>query len=543
VATVESAARPQGSSLSRVRTRLLSDERVAELVTAGNAEAFSVLYERYYGPIYRYCFAILRHSDDARDALQTTMLNAFRSLSDRSEGLSVRPWLYRIAHNAAISLVRQRRDHSELPEELSSGRLPVDELVQRTVAGEILEDLAELPARRRGALVMRELQGLRYEEIALALDVTPGAARQAVFEARLALTELRAGGDLDCRQACERISTRDGRRLRSRPLRAHLKACDSCRRFGRLVHARRRGLAALPSLAVGAQMRILDNILRVGGSETVAAVAAIEAKGGGLTPVLKAAVTGIAVLVLGAGGVVVDGLRKDEKAGASPNPPSAPAALPAEPLGRAASVPVAVEVPDDARSEEQKRRKRRDRPAPEGAAVLAAAQPADPPAPERLSAPSETVPVAGNGGSSSGSAGGGGSQSSPAQQPSTTPSEEPASGSSGGGEPSGSGGDPQPSQSAGSGGDVNPPAQSAPPPEQGGTPPGQGGAPPAQGTPPPAQSAPPPDDAAAPPGQGGTPPGQGGTPPGQAAASAGPGTPPGQGGTPPGHGGTPPGQA
>jgi RNA polymerase sigma factor (sigma-70 family) len=530
-----------------MRMRLLRDERVAELVTAGNPEAFAILYERYHGPIYRYCLAILRDPDDARDALQTTMLNAFRSLADRSDGLTVRPWLYRIAHNAAVSLARQRRAHVELTDELSGGRLPADELHERTLAGEILEQLAELPARRRGALVLRELQGLRYEEIGIALDMTPGAARQAVFEARVALSELRAGGELDCQQACERISTRDGRRLRSRALRAHLRTCESCRRFGRLVHARRRGLAALPALAAGMQIRILDGILQAGSSQTVATVATMGAKAGGFAPLLKGAATGVAVLAIGFGGFMIE--RGQGDGGPSPTREATPASVPRssfEPRGGTFGTPAVVELASEAPPVERKSKERKKRAPHEEAAVLASVQSASS-ANEAAAEGEQAAPFAGSSAPSS-QASGSSSQGRSAEPSQGSGQPPPSSGGGSGG--SGSGGGSQAAGPPAGGNDASP--------GQGGTPPGQGGTPPGQGGTPPGQGGTPPGPGGSPPGQGGTPPGQGGTPPGQvdpppdggqpAPGSGGSpradaGTPPGQGGTPPGHGGTPPGQA
>ncbi len=556
--TPSAPARP----LSRRARRLAGDERIAELVIRGDHEAFSLIYERYSEPIYRYCLAILRDPDDARDALQTTMLNAFRSLKDRSEGLAVRPWLYRIAHNTAASLARQRRMHSELPEHLSSEQLlPIDDFLQRERVEQVLAHLSRLPERRRGALVMRELLGLPYEEIAIALDGTPGAARQAVLEARVALGEAQRDGDVDCAEVCKRISLRDGRRLRSRAVRLHLSACESCRRFRRLIHTRRRTLGTLPPLSGVAKLGILDGILNSGAGEAVKSLAATGAQGGGLSVsvVIKGAAASIAVLSLGAGSVAID--RFDPAT--PPLPGGAPVDVGSGTPAEVGSAVAAPEVPE---------------PAAEPAGGRSAPARAEP---RRLVSLRRDVPSRPSGGSGKASTEGipagegsaesvetGGGPDSPGvktpppanDSPNAAAAENPEPPSSSeqpadtNGTPPGQGGTP-PGQS-GTQGQATPPGQGATPPGQGGTPPGQTGASTGQSENAPGETAPPPqqgstsaDPTGAPPGQGGTPPGQGGTPPGQAEQqSAGgsdgaSGLPPGQGGTPPGRGGTPTGQA
>jgi RNA polymerase sigma factor (sigma-70 family) len=529
-------------SFARARGRFLRDERIANLVTGGEHEAFAVLYERYRDPIYRYCLAILGEPNDARDALQTTMLNAFQSLSNRSEGVAVRPWLYRIAHNTAISLARNRPHHSELPDQLSSERLGVDDVADRELAGRILEEVSELPSRRRAALVMRELQGLRYEEIALALDVTTGAARQAVFEARTALSVLKNGAELDCRDVCARISARDGRRLRSRAVRIHLRRCVSCRQFGRLIHSRKRGLAALPVLAATAHTRILESIVQASNPEAVAALSGAGAKGGGLLFLLKGAATGVAVLTLGAGAVPVDEIEQQRLPPApdSTGNTDADVARSGQVVGR---LYVRAEPARGAAAPTKKSRQPK-----EPGALLAAVEVREAPGQAVASAQTEPRPSNDQSDSPSNVANDDDRAAPAAGSPPPNSNEpvQPSASQTGASQGTGSS-EPEPAHEG------SPPGQSGTPPGQGGTTRGQGGTPPGQGEAPPTeapagQGETPEVAPGASPGHGGTPPGQGGTPPGQVdngsddASSSINGTPPGQGGTPPGQGGTPPGQ-
>jgi RNA polymerase sigma factor (sigma-70 family) len=136
--------------------RLLSDERLAKLASAGNARALTVLYERHHQALYRYCRSIVRDHEDAQDALQSTMTHAFIALRSSERDLAVRPWLFRIAHNEAISILRKRRANDCLVDE----HLPSEVSVERTVDQRerlrlLIADIQALPVRQRAALLMR----------------------------------------------------------------------------------------------------------------------------------------------------------------------------------------------------------------------------------------------------------------------------------------------------------------------------------------------------------------------------------------------------
>src|SRR4051812_14572509 len=153
--------------------RLLTDERLLRLVAAGNPQAFGSIYARYHAPLYAYCRSIVRDPDDARDALQNTMLKALAALG-RAGGeyreLSLKPWLFRIAHNESITLLRKRRPSEPLTDAVSPPVGSVDgQVVARERLTQLVEDLQALPERQRSALIMREVNGLSYDDIAEAL--------------------------------------------------------------------------------------------------------------------------------------------------------------------------------------------------------------------------------------------------------------------------------------------------------------------------------------------------------------------------------------
>jgi len=247
--------------------RLLSDERLARLASAGNQRALTVLYERHHQALYRYCRSIVRDHDDAQDALQSTMTHAFVALRSSERDLAVRPWLFRIAHNEAVSILRKRRPDDCLVDE----HLPSDMSVERTVDQRerlrvLVSDIQALPVRQRAALLMRELSGLSIEEIAAALSVSPGAAKQTVFEARGSLHELAEGRAMECETVRRAISDGDGRVLRGRGMRAHLRGCAGCRDFGAVIDTRKADLRALaPPLPATAATAMLARVLAHGG--------------------------------------------------------------------------------------------------------------------------------------------------------------------------------------------------------------------------------------------------------------------------------------
>jgi RNA polymerase sigma factor (sigma-70 family) len=312
-----------------VPRRLLSDERLTRLAAAGDSAAFSTIFERFHQQLYRYCRAILSDHDEAQDALQSTMAAALRSLPGEERKIALRPWLYRIAHNEAISIVRRRSDSApDIGEGQPHGLAPPPGTEwgglsapsaqagaeQRERLRELVSDLSALPERQRGALVMRELSGLSYAEIASALDSGESAARQTVYEARESLRESKRGREMDCSTARQSLSERDGRIMRGRALRAHLRTCEGCQDFRAAISDRGRDLQLLsPPLSAVAATSLLGAVLGhgAGGGGTAATLGGAGAAGagaGGAGAVATAAGAGGSAAILAKGGAVVAAL-------------------------------------------------------------------------------------------------------------------------------------------------------------------------------------------------------------------------------------------
>jgi RNA polymerase sigma factor (sigma-70 family) len=323
---------------------ILGEARLARLAAGGDRRAFATIFERYHQELYRYCRALVHDPDDAQDALQSTMASALRALPGDERQIALRPWLYRVAHNEAISILRRRTttiDPECMPESQAPGVHTEAETRERL--RDLVGDLDQLADRQRGALVMRELSGLSYGEIGAALGVTEAAARQAVYEARTALKELAVGREMQCESARRAISERDGRLLRGRGLRAHLRACESCRDFRLGISKRRSDLRALcPPLPGLAASGLLAAVLGEAGSAGAGAAGGALAGGGaavagGTALSGSAAVKGASIaaaVVIGAGAANVTGVAEIPLGGKQA--PSSPPAAQGGPGGDAA---------------------------------------------------------------------------------------------------------------------------------------------------------------------------------------------------------------
>src|SRR4051812_45466768 len=167
-------ARLAGQPILRSQT----DERLVDLVRAGSEPAFEAIVARYRKPLLRYCARILTE-ERAEDAVQQTFVRAYGAMRKNGAELKLRPWLYRIAHNTALNALRDRGlRHEQLSDQLDGVERP-DQALERTQGLEaVVSAVQDLPERQRDAIVLRELEGRSYDEIADELGVTGGAVRQ-----------------------------------------------------------------------------------------------------------------------------------------------------------------------------------------------------------------------------------------------------------------------------------------------------------------------------------------------------------------------------
>lgn len=298
---------------------LLGDARLARLASRGDEAAFAAIFRRYHQPLYRYCRAITGSGEDAGDALQNTMLKAMRSLPGERRAIELKPWLFRVAHNESVSLLRQRRPDIVL-EDGAGGSVdgPEAGLAAREELRELMSDLRWLPDRQRATVILRELNGLSYAEIASVFDTSSGAAKQAGYDGRVALQDYAKGRAMSCEAVMRAISDRDGKFLRGRKLRGHLRSCDECADFKRALDQRSGQLAAIaPALPATAAAALLQKLFAGGGSAGGGSVG-LSAAGGKLVAsagALKGAGAVLAAVTVAASAAIgVPRLAREEPA-------------------------------------------------------------------------------------------------------------------------------------------------------------------------------------------------------------------------------------
>jgi RNA polymerase sigma factor (sigma-70 family) len=257
--------------------------------------SFERLYRKHVHAVYRYALAVLHNEADAEDVTQTTFLSAYRAFQRGQRPELPHNWLIKIAHNVC----RQRfRDSSRRPQEveLDESRAPAaQEDSDVPSAGEIRRALGFLGFNQRAALVMRELEGRSYAEIAQILDVSVGAVETLIFRARRALREQLEGG-LTCGEAKLTLSRLQEQRLPSSErgaLRAHLRECNDCAVLERRQRAQSATLKHLGAVPLPASLGSFFGGGAAGGGAAVAGMG-IGAK---LATVLVAGVvaTGIGI--------------------------------------------------------------------------------------------------------------------------------------------------------------------------------------------------------------------------------------------------------
>jgi len=170
-------------------TRL--DQELVARAKKGDEAAFRVLVEKYQRKAFAVAFGIVRDHDDAHDVCQEAFLRAWRSLPTFDGEAQFFTWLYRILHNLAIDEVRRRRFQmvslGETPLPLADNSVlgdPEGNLSRRKLAANLDAGLAALSPVQRSVLMLRELEGLSYQEIADAVGCSIGTVMSRLFHAR-----------------------------------------------------------------------------------------------------------------------------------------------------------------------------------------------------------------------------------------------------------------------------------------------------------------------------------------------------------------------
>ena len=194
--------RAQKAPVAAAGSGAVDDRELVDAARAGDRNAFRTLFERYQRRAYALAFGVVRNPDDALDVVQDAFIKAHRYL-DKFEGTSsFYTWLYRIVMNLAIDHLRKNRrskavDFNDLTVKEDDGRVGEEDLLPRILGGNpgrALQDkqireridqaLSELSENHRAVLIMRELEGLSYEEMAQVMGCSKGTIMSRLFHAR-----------------------------------------------------------------------------------------------------------------------------------------------------------------------------------------------------------------------------------------------------------------------------------------------------------------------------------------------------------------------
>jgi RNA polymerase sigma factor (sigma-70 family) len=168
--------------------RTQPDRRLVTLVREGYENAFEEIVRRYDKALTRYAAAIV--GGRAEDVIQDAFAKALLALRRDGAEIELRPWLFRIVRNTALNDLRDSPPTAaELADVIATGSSPAEVLERREELTDLMRRLQSLPEAQRAAIVMRELEGLSHDEIAAALGMSGGGARQAIYRARQALRD------------------------------------------------------------------------------------------------------------------------------------------------------------------------------------------------------------------------------------------------------------------------------------------------------------------------------------------------------------------
>lgn len=170
-----------------------SDRFLVAAAQAGDPHAFEALVRRHHGSLYRVALRLLGSEIEAEDAAHETLVQAWRALSTFRGESAFSTWLYRIVTNRCLNARAARHPMEPLPDVMiDRDSDPAEALAQSERLDALARGVLALPAEQRAALVLRELEGLSYEQIAEAVGVTVGAVKGRIHRARLGLLKASA---------------------------------------------------------------------------------------------------------------------------------------------------------------------------------------------------------------------------------------------------------------------------------------------------------------------------------------------------------------
>jgi RNA polymerase sigma factor (sigma-70 family) len=280
------------------------------LFRGGNDDAFRVIHDRYRQRLHAYSRQMLAGSvADAEDVVQEIFVRAYGGLRSSDRELALRAWLYRIAHNRCIDEVR--RPHPIATEAIegltaTSAPDPMARIEQRDALRRLIADVRRLPEQQRSALLMRELGGMPYADVAQALAVSVPAVKSLLVRARVGLAQAGEARDTSCTRIREDLMVSHDRGVRTSGLaRRHIRDCPDCRRFRSEVRGvSRRFAALLPAVGPIGLVAKLLGVGSAGGGGAAAGTGAVASTGAAAGGAGTGAVVSVSAVAAGAGHVV-----------------------------------------------------------------------------------------------------------------------------------------------------------------------------------------------------------------------------------------------
>ncbi len=271
---------PRGGGLLRLR----SDEQLVAAFRSGNDEAFRVIHDRYRQRLFAYVRQMLASCSrqDAEDVLQDVFVRAYGALRNDNREMNVRAWLYRVAHNRCIDHLRRPVPPAAEIFEVSRKPLhdPVEEAQRREDLRRLVADVGNLPEQQRSALLMREIDGMTYADLANALDVTVPAVKSLLVRARVGLVEAQEARDADCVEIqADLLRAYDRGVKASGRARKHMRSCDGCTEYRTALRSVQRSFAALAPVGLG-PLALAAKVLGLFGGGGAAAGGAAAGGGG-----------------------------------------------------------------------------------------------------------------------------------------------------------------------------------------------------------------------------------------------------------------------
>jgi RNA polymerase sigma factor (sigma-70 family) len=285
--TTMSQAASKAPRASTTLLKLQADERLVAHVRRGNQAAFEVLVSRYRARLLAFCRHMLgaNAGRDAEDVLQEVFTSAYRAMLGDTRPINVRPWLYRIARNRCLNHLRRDPMQSVEGMELTvvDERIGTAETVhQRAEVRQLLADIQALPESQRTAILLREIDDLSYEQIAMAMDTTVAAVKSLLVRARVGLAEAAEARRLSCDEVRFELGQQAEGLIQklTPPSRRHVKECKSCAGFAQDLKDTNRTLAALAP-AAGLILLVKGVLGSIGGASQAGSGAAGGAAAGG----------------------------------------------------------------------------------------------------------------------------------------------------------------------------------------------------------------------------------------------------------------------